>query len=330
MPSAKRKRIDGHGHRHGHGDGHGDGHEHDDAHEQHDEHEQEQSTKRRERNRVHAKVSRERKKRNIAHMQRTIDYLRSTLKASVPGETYEQIMRDAPHPTLVATVDASARTKEPLRKKLTPFVNKLRAMLDDVSLKHAIRWNAAGDSIEFEAPELARLLPKYFRSGLVATFQRQLHYHKFVRVSQANEGTLVRYQHAQFTRDRPDTMVNIVRCCTKPRACDRPRAVVDSSRSTNDRTRHCDSQISTNDRVQVQIDQLQAQFEELRDTWLSFTPPPPPPMALPSVEAAPTMNALPCPWSTASSLSELDVAPTTTLTASEQGNAVAEYLECLL
>ena len=345
MPSAKRKRVDDHHrhrHRHRHDKrererGHERGHEHEHERErEHDEHEHEheQSFIRRERNRLHAKVSRERKKQHIAYMQRTIDYLRTSLKASVPEETFEQIMREAPEPTLVATVTAyaSSRTKEeterkkPLsRKEPTPFVNKLRAMLDNESLEHAVRWSKTGDSIEFVAAELAPLLHNYFRSEDVATFQRQLNYHEFIRVSsEADDGTLLRYQHAEFTRDRPETMVKIVR--RNKRARDRANETVEKD-CGNAPARHCVN------RMQLQLDQLQSQFEHLRDTWLSFTPAPPPPMALPPMDATPA-NTLSSFASSALPPSDLDIALTSTYAAASanpQGIAVdSEYLDCLL
>ena len=114
--------------------------------------------------------------------------------------------------TMPTTLSHDAATTETLRLHNTPaFLSSLYEMLgaghDDI-----IRWSQAGTAFEIcNADRLAReLLPKYFRHGKFASFQRQLNMYGFRKWPKAQARTRT-YSHDEFLQHQVHRLVNIKR-----------------------------------------------------------------------------------------------------------------------
>jgi hypothetical protein len=70
-----------------------------------------------------------------------------------------------------------------------------------------------GTSFQVKLPiELANtVLPQYFRHSNYSSFQRQLNYFGFRKIGKSSKGEPCRYEHVDFVKDRPDSVVNIKR-----------------------------------------------------------------------------------------------------------------------
>jgi HSF-type DNA-binding len=98
------------------------------------------------------------------------------------------------------------------------FPIKLHTMLDEIEQKglhcEIIRWSMKGDSfIIFKPIEFAKvLLPIYFRTKKLSSFQRQLNGYGFSKFNlQASIEDIQIYYHPDFHRDRADLLKLVTR-----------------------------------------------------------------------------------------------------------------------
>jgi hypothetical protein len=94
-------------------------------------------------------------------------------------------------------------------KARSPFIRKLWAMLQDSSLSHVIGWERDGRSFEVkDAKKMEKaVLPQFFKSHLLKSFQRQLNYFGFLKTSKSS----MIYALPLFCRDDPQSVLLIKR-----------------------------------------------------------------------------------------------------------------------
>ena len=92
---------------------------------------------------------------------------------------------------------------------LTPFVSKLRAIVDDPTTDHIISWRDDGLSFQVHLPtEFAQtILPRYFRHNNLISFARQLNQYSFRKLDRDH----LIFGNRYFVRDKPELLTKVVR-----------------------------------------------------------------------------------------------------------------------
>ncbi|KAK4537920.1 hypothetical protein CDCA_CDCA15G3945 [Cyanidium caldarium] len=126
-------------------------------------------------------------------------------------------MASEPAPTTSTAVSDDASTAadktstQDLWEKtlLTPFVSKLRAIVDDPTTDHIISWREDGLSFQVHLPtEFAQtILPRYFRHNNLISFARQLNQYSFRKLDRDH----LIFGNRYFVRDKPELLAKVVR-----------------------------------------------------------------------------------------------------------------------
>jgi len=101
--------------------------------------------------------------------------------------------------------------EEPKTPRIAPFLRSLLQILD-MEDREVIRWSDDGlafEIVDIEAMTM-NILPKYFRHKKFASFQRQLNYFGFKKVSKTKTDYCT-YSRAYFTRDDRSGLIEIRR-----------------------------------------------------------------------------------------------------------------------
>ncbi|PWN17986.1 hypothetical protein BCV69DRAFT_253483, partial [Microstroma glucosiphilum] len=106
-------------------------------------------------------------------------------------------------------------------KRVPPFLNKLRNMIDDEATNELICWQPEGKT--FLVPNNIRfakeVLPRFFKHNNFSSFVRQLNMYGFHKVPSLQQGSLKHEQEMEvwefendnFVRDQPELMINVQR-----------------------------------------------------------------------------------------------------------------------
>ena len=116
-------------------------------------------------------------------------------------------------------------------KPLSPFISKLKLLLNDVKYRRAIRWSENGAAIVITDGETFKKLvldrsEEMFKTRNFTSFVRQLNLYGFRKVpvsGKADPAKNMKFDHTFFKRDRPELMYQVRRTCTpskkKRKAC---------------------------------------------------------------------------------------------------------------
>lgn len=107
-------------------------------------------------------------------------------------------------------------------KPLSPFISKLKLLLNDVKYRRAIRWSENGSAIVITDGETFKKLvldrsEEMFKTRNFTSFVRQLNLYGFRKVpvsGKADPAKNMKFDHAFFKRDRPELMYQVRRTCT--------------------------------------------------------------------------------------------------------------------
>lgn len=92
-----------------------------------------------------------------------------------------------------------------------PFPLKIHRILDEAAYKDIIAFLPHGKSFAIFSPHrfIAEVMPKFFKTARLSSFERQLNMYGFRRVS--DNAADVCYYHAHFQKDRPDLLSMVKR-----------------------------------------------------------------------------------------------------------------------
>lgn len=114
------------------------------------------------------------------------------------------------------------KKRKEAKGKVTPFVTKIWAMVNDPANSQYISWSPDGLSFQvFHREQFMRtILPRYFKHGNFASFVRQLNMYGWHKVQDVNNGSLakddlsdevLKFENPDFIRGREDLLERIVR-----------------------------------------------------------------------------------------------------------------------
>lgn len=107
-------------------------------------------------------------------------------------------------------------------KPLSPFISKLKLLLNDEKYRRAIRWSENGDAIVITDGETFKKLvldrsEEMFKTRNFTSFVRQLNLYGFRKVpvsGKADPSKNMKFEHSHFKRDKPELMHLVHRTCT--------------------------------------------------------------------------------------------------------------------